>query len=260
MIRQTPIEVDQHGQTIRGMAYRAAGGANGRGPAVLMLHGFSGHRGESGFMFVHLARALATAGITAVTFDFRNSGESDGSFDRMLVTAELDDAVRMTHWLRGQIFADRTRLGVVGFSLGGLLAACLTARSDAYRALVLIAPTTPDNLCRHAGETPANEALIYGPHRLHPGLFEDLRTLDPLNDIIRHPRPTLLIQGTGDTAVSPEVSDQYVQALRRTNVPVAVEQVPGANHGFTHPHWRAHLTRRVVEFLQQQLCATPAAA
>ncbi len=70
----------------------------------------------------------------------------------MLVTGELDDCLAMTKWLQARLFADRTRLALLGFSLGGLLAACTSARTNVYRSLVLLAPTTVLNLCRHAGE------------------------------------------------------------------------------------------------------------
>src|SRR5690606_27088048 len=181
-------------------------------PTVLMLHGFTGQRIESGFLFVQLARALVKQGIAAVTFDFLHSGESDGSFDQMLVTGELADAMRITDWVRGQPFVDRSRLGLLGFSLGGLLACCVTGRTDAYRALVLLAPTTVANMSRHAGERGGGERVAIGPHQLHPQFFDDMRTLDPVGDCLRHPRPTLLVQGTADKAVPPNVSMTFVDA------------------------------------------------
>ena len=39
-----------------------------------------------------VARELTKRGLAAVTFDFLNSGESDGSFDQALVTQEVADA------------------------------------------------------------------------------------------------------------------------------------------------------------------------
>jgi uncharacterized protein len=254
-IRQHAIEVEHHGQTIRGTVYRPD--TLKRVPAVLMLHGFTGQRMESGFLFVKLARALAQRGLAAVTFDFRNSGESDGSFENMLATQELDDAVRMTQWLQGQPFADRSRLGLLGFSLGGLLAACTDARTASgggvYRAMVMIAPTTVDNICRHAGEG-APDPVTIGSHALHRMFFTDVRSLDPIGDIVRHNhRPTLLVQGTGDKAVPPEVSHQYVDAMNKAGVPLTVELISEADHGFSTPAWRAKLIPLVADWLAREL-------
>ena len=45
--------------------------------------------------------------------------------------------------------------------------------------------------------------VVLGPHVLHSQFFDDIATLDPLGDIVVHPRPTLLVQGAADTAVQP---------------------------------------------------------
>lgn len=252
-MRQHAIEVEHHGMTLRGMVYRPA--RDIRHPAVLLLHGFTGQRIENGFLFVRLARALAKAGVAAVTFDFLHSGESDGSFEEMLVTGELADALRMTDWLRGQPFADRARLGLLGFSLGGLLASCVSARTDAYKSLILLAPTTEANLSRHAQREGRSEAcsVIMGPHCLHPRFFDDLKTLDSLADCVRNPRPTLLIQGTDDKAVPPAVSGQFVDAMRRAQVPVETKLIEGADHAFTSPAWRQQLIETVVPWAARHL-------
>ena len=143
---QEAFEVEVNGQTIRGTSYQPA--VTTRVPSVLLLHGFTGQRIEAGFLFVQIARSLCARGIGAVTFDFRNSGESDGSFDQMLVTEELADALRMIRWVQGRPNVDRTRLGLLGFSLGGLLGAACMSRTDNIRSLALLAPTTVANLCR----------------------------------------------------------------------------------------------------------------
>lgn len=251
--RQQAIELDHAGSTLRGMAYLPSGG--GRYPTVLMLHGFLGHRIESGYLFVQLGRALAERGIAAVTFDFRGSGESDGSFDESLVTGQVADAVRVSQWLTGQVFVDRSRMAVLGFSLGGLVAVCTAARTALFRAMVLLAPTTVTNLCRHAGEPDCRprKPVIRGAHELHPHFFDDLRTLDPLADCTAHPRPTLVVQGTGDTAVTPAISGEYVTALRAGGAAVTVETIDGADHSFAHPDWRAQLLKIVPRWLVQRL-------
>jgi dipeptidyl aminopeptidase/acylaminoacyl peptidase len=255
-MQQHAIEVDHKGQTIRGTVYRLA--TVKRVPAVLLLHGFTGQRSESGFAFVQIGRALASRGVAAVTFDFLNSGESDGSFDQMLTSGELADALRMTEWLQGQPFADRSRLGLLGFSLGGLLAACTCGRVGVYKALVLMAPTTPQNLvgnvCKRTGNNcPAGEPLVVGPYTMHPKFIEDVLRLDPVADVVRHPRPTLLVQGTGDGAVPPTVSQVFVDAMQKAGVPVRHTLVEGADHVFSSPVWRKQLVEAITGFFVETL-------
>lgn len=248
---QRAIEVERDGKTIRGMVY--APKETGRYPCVLMLHGFTGHKVETGFMFTCLSRALNHRGIAAVTFDFINSGESDGRFEDMLATGELADAMRMTQWLLGQPFVDRSRLGLLGFSLGGLLAACTVGRSDVYRCLTLIAPTTVKNMQRHAGANAGGKMITFGPHTLNPKFFTDIDQLDPLADCTRNARPTLIIQGTGDEAVRPEVAREYAAAMDRASVPMTFHEITDADHGFNRPRWREELQAALIPFLAQHL-------
>ena len=244
---QRAIEIDCHGGKIRGMAYLPD--LVKRSATVLMLHGFTGQRMESGFMFVQLARQIAQRGLAAVTFDFRHSGESDGSFDQMLVSGEIDDALHVTRWLGAQPFVDRSRLGVLGFSLGGLVAACANARSGAYSAMVLVAPTTQTNLGRYASQQRETDRMVLGPHVLHPGFLDDLAGLDPVADVVVHPRPTLVVQGTADTAVTPQVAQQFIDAMKHDSVPVTVRMIDGADHSFAQPQTRRQLIVAVSEWL-----------
>jgi len=246
---QTTIEVQNHGMAIRGTMYTPA--VRHRVPTVLMLHGFTGSRAETGFLFVRLARRLNEAGIAAVTFDFRGSGESDGSFDQMLVSGELSDALRMVEWVQGQPFVDRSQFCLLGFSLGGLLAACVSARVRNVASMVMIAPTTVDNMCRFASsDVRTNEPVTMGAHTMHPDFFNDIRKLNPVADVAVHPRPTLLIQGEGDMAVPPSVSQAYVDAMTRRNVPLDVIRMPEANHGFSRPVWQNQLIEDVTGWLK----------
>lgn len=238
--------------TIRGTTYTPD--PHRRLPTVVFLHGFTGQRTEAGFMFVHLARALSERSIAAVTFDFLHSGESDGSFENMLPTGELADALRVTEWVQGQSFADRSRMALLGFSLGGLLAASTIARTDAYKALILIAPSTVENISRLAREERVNGWVTKGPHIIHPDFIDDVSKLEPTVDVIRNPMPTLYIQGTNDIAVPPEVSQKYVDAIQNTGGPLTTRIMEDANHIFNTPHWRAELNQTVADWAVEQLC------
>lgn len=254
MPTQVSIEVDQRGLAIRGTAYLPDAARTKRCPTVLMLHGFTGTRIESGFTFVRLARHLATRGIAAVTFDFLHSGESDGSFEKMLATGELADTLRMAEWVAGQPFVDRTRIGLHGFSLGGLLASCAAGRLKLFRALSLAAPTTPQNLAANVTKrADATGKIIFSSHLLHPRFVDDLLTLDPLADVTKIPRPTLLIQGTADTAVAPAVSQKYVDAMNKAGVPLEYRAIADADHAFANPLWQQQLITLASDFFARTL-------
>jgi uncharacterized protein len=263
---QHAFELDHNGQTLRGMSYLPQG--NARFPTVLFMHGFTGNRMETGFAFVRLARKLVAQGIAAVTFDFINSGESDGSFDQMLVTQEVADAVKMTTWLQGQSYVDRSRMGVLGFSLGGLVAGCVSARTQAYKTMVLLAPTTSKNMCRHAKRDSMCDdgSVRIGPHCLNPQLFEDVMTLDAVGDCARHPgnneipsnlpaapRTTLVIQGTEDQTVPPAVSGEFVDAMQKAQMPVELHLIQHADHGFSRRVWQTEMISKSSDWLAKTL-------
>jgi len=250
---QRAFEEQNHGQTVRGTVYVPE--VDGRVPTVVLVHGFTGNRFETGFLFVKLGRALADRGIAAVTFDCRGSGESDGTFDDMLVTGELSDLLAISQWATHQPFADRSRMGLLGFSLGGLLAGCAVARTGVYQSLALLAPTTVDNLCRFAGDTVSTPAtpITVGPHRLHPAFFDDLRTLDPLSDVTHHEGRTLLLQGTADEAVKPDVSQQFVDTLQRASRLVDHRLIRDANHGWATPEHQQRVIDEVTDFFARTL-------
>lgn len=277
---QEAFACERDGMTLRGMSYRPATPEAGakRFPTVIFLHGFTGSRVEAGFLFVQLARELCTRGIAAITFDFMHSGESDGSFDRMLVTGEIADALAVTAWAQGQPFVDRSRLGLLGFSLGGLVATCAAARSDAFKTLTLIAPTTVENISRFARDpeptggavggtaegSPRGNAtgvkdgdgaprIRKGPYYLHEGFFDDVTSLDPLSDCAKIAAPTLILQGDDDDAVPPHVSQKYIEGLKEAGAPLTSERLKGANHIFHRPWHRDQLRKLLGDWTAKHL-------
>lgn len=250
-MRQQAFELDHNALTIRGMTYQPDG--SGRFPTIVFLHGFTGQRVESGFMFVQLARSIVKRGFSAVTFDFTNSGESDGSFENMLATGELADALQITQWTQSQSFVDRSRMALLGFSLGGLIACCVNARSSAYKALILLAPTTVANMHRFSRKRTIEGNTVLGPLKMHTGFFDDLATLEPTIDLIRNPRPTLIVQGTGDKTVSPSISQEYIDAMHRINGPLTVKTIEDADHVFNDPIWRDELASIVGDWATEKL-------
>jgi alpha/beta superfamily hydrolase len=251
LMKQKAFELDHNALTIRGMTYQPDG--SGRFPTVVFLHGFTGQRIESGFMFVQLARSIVQRGFSVVTFDFTNSGESDGSFENMLATGELADALHITQWTQSQLFVDRSRMALLGFSLGGLLACCVNARVDAYKALILIAPTTVANMHRFSRKRTIEGSTVLGPLKMHSNFFDDLATLEPAADLICKPRPTLIIQGTGDKTVSPDISQEYIDAMKCVDGPLTVKTIEDADHVFNDPIWRDQLASIVGDWATEKL-------
>lgn len=249
---QKPLEIRLENQAIRGSQFIAS---DKRGPAVVMCHGFAGQRLENGFLFVQLSRLLADRGISSLIFDYRGAGESDGQFGSHLVSDHIADAVAILEFTARQTFTDRSRIGLLGFSLGGLVASYAAASATPIKAMTLLAPTTPKNLSRLAKLKSATlpDKVVIGAYTLRDDYFTDLLSLDSIARCIRKPRPTQIIQGTADQNVPPAVSDEYLQALRQANIPISHLLIEGANHGFSAPEVRQKLLVSVIDFMTKNL-------
>ena len=84
------LTFETRGLTLRGTAY-IPDRADHPFPTIVMCHGFTGNRIETGRLFVTLARRMVTMGIAAVAFDRQGHGESDGEFYDTTVTDDVAD-------------------------------------------------------------------------------------------------------------------------------------------------------------------------
>lgn len=119
------IEFPGHGGTVlRGWLYTPE--TTGKGPALVMAHGFSAtiDMGIDAF-----ARVFCAAGITVLAYDQRNFGLSDGEpRQEVNIWAQARDYLRALDWLERQPGVDPGRIGIWGSSFSGgevlVVAAC----------------------------------------------------------------------------------------------------------------------------------------
>jgi uncharacterized protein len=106
-------------------------------PAVLMLHGFGSYRDEVGNMYAQLASELAAKGVTSLRIDFRGFGKSDGDTGAATVEGQVADAQTAYAYLVKGGKVDASRIGVIGFSLGGGISAMVcAAHPDWFKSMV----------------------------------------------------------------------------------------------------------------------------
>lgn len=108
-------------------------------PVVLMLHGFAGDRDEED-IFPRAAKAFAAAGLASLRIDFRGAGDSGGSFADTTFSRQIEDGLAALQFLQSDKRVDSARIGIVGVSQGGLVAAIVAARSGLPKALALPLP------------------------------------------------------------------------------------------------------------------------
>jgi len=229
-------------------------------PAVIFCHGFTGNRIESHRLFVHAARELCRRGFGALRFDFRGSGESEGLFESMTISEEMGDLTAAINWLYDRMEILRDRIGIVGLSLGGVVA-LLTAVGDGRIKGVCTWGTPAEfgglqNTARNIlGEAKIEELMVKTHFDLPSG---DRVGRDFLMDALRHdisgsaarisPRPFLIIHGTNDNLVPVSHAEKLFNNAKEPKEKFLVE---GADHTFNRWDWQWKVINRTAEWFER---------
>ena len=213
-------------------------------PSVLILHGFTGNRAGDHRLLPLLSRYLQQLGVASLRIDFRGSGDSEGDFSEMTVGRELEDAAAAFAYLRGYPGLDPERVMLLGFSMGGMVAA-LSAPGLRPHRLALWAPALPELWLHNLpGGVLPPVVSDYGGWPLGRGFLLELPKLRPLEAARRWGGPARVFHGDQDATVLPEVGVRYAQALGCDAV-----AIPGAGHTFDSLAAVEMLYRETARFL-----------
>ncbi len=135
MEKQVEFKVEE--DTLRGSLFTPEG--NGPFPGVVFYHG----RGSSRERYLEISKRLSNEGIMALAFDFRGCGESDGKFPDQTQKMGIDDARAGLEFLLKQN-VDKNRIGIMGTSFGGFVAAILM-NEFSINSLILRVPAVYPN-------------------------------------------------------------------------------------------------------------------
>jgi pimeloyl-ACP methyl ester carboxylesterase len=127
------IHIPSHGVQINGLVYQPAGA--GPHPTLVICHGMPGNEKN-----LDVAQAVRRAGWNAVTFNYRGSWGSPGSFR---FRHNLQDAEAVLAYLRAPANAsklgiDTHRIVIYGHSMGGWVALHTAAHDHALSGLILV--------------------------------------------------------------------------------------------------------------------------
>ncbi len=231
-----------------------------RCPGVLMCHGFTGQKSESHFYLVALSRRLAEAGIASLRFDFRGSGESEGEFEDMTPLEEVSDARAALRQLAGIARVDERRLGIFGWSLGGLVATLTAAKEKSIKSAVLWAAVArPEKVfAANRAKGALNELKKHGRTDIG-GLYlgrrfwDTICTIDPPAELAKSKAPALLVHGTADTTVPPVNSKDLLRAGTTRGVRTELFTVKGADHLFSSMACKEQAIGRTVAWFEETL-------
>jgi dipeptidyl-peptidase 4 len=232
---------------------RGEGQGGGRAPVIVSVYGGPGPQmvNDSWAQTVDLrARWLAQHGFVVLKVDNRGSARRGLAFEaalnRRMGTIEIKDQVEGVRWLGTLGFADTSRVGIYGWSYGGLttLMALLTA-PDVFKAGIAGAPVT----FYEGYDTAYTEKYMGMPTDNADGY----RLGSPLTYADQLGGPLLVVHGMIDENVHFRHAARLMQALIDAGKRFETLIYPNERHMPRSEKDRVDMERRLLEFFQRNL-------
>ena len=238
-IRQQAVRIDADGPRLQGALFSP--GSPGRHPLVIVCHGMPAGPApptdappdpEDGITYPDFAAVCAERGLTALIFNFRGTGTSEGNLHAMGWAADLR---RVVDWVSQLPAVRADRIGVLGSSMGASVALHVAAAEPRITAVVSFAAAArmgsgsdPQGMVARMRDMGVIRDADY-PASVDDW-YAEFAELDPLSAISAiSPRPVVLIQGDADDVVSP---DDAALLFERAGDPKDLVMLPGVGHRF----------------------------
>lgn len=226
-------------------------------PGVILLHGSASHKNEVGDLYLRLAEQLANNGIASIRIDFAGTGDSPVDYTHYTLKTAVRDAEVALAFLRSQPRVDDHRIGVVGFSQGGLIAQLLVAQQPGIKSFVAWSSVASDGIGPFADmfETlymkAKREGQVEQQFAWRPPLtvsyewFEQVMANQSLSGMAEYTGSVLAIAGSNDTVVPPTAATKLIVASG-SDVARAVT-IKGADHIFNVLDENANQDEQLLE-------------
>ena len=226
--------------------YQPTGWSISSRPAILLIHGGGWIEGDKAGES-DLASWLVPQGFVAFAVNYRLTQNGRNEYP-----AALLDVRRAVRWIRvhaHEYGVDPARIGAVGLSAGGHLAAILgtTDRTDpadpnsglvSSRVACVVDTAGPTDFTDDANP-PAGQRiaqvipLFFG--KIRDQIPEAYRDGSPALHVDAQTAPTLILHGTADDIVPIGQSERFEQALRSAGIEVKFVKFDGEGHSFVQP-------------------------
>ncbi|MGN0653072.1 MAG: alpha/beta hydrolase [Gemmiger sp.] len=253
------VTCESRGLTLRGMLH-VPEDRPGKVPMVVIFHGLCDDRSEINFVHTELSRRLCDAGIASVRFDFGGSGDSDGRFEDMTVSGEVEDGKAILDYVKTLDFVDQSRIAIHGLSMGGCVASMVAGeRNDDVCALSLWCPA-PDvvynmkknkTLCgQDVSDIEEKGCADVEGVKLGVNFYYDALQLDPFEVAAKFTKNVNLVHGDADITASADCSRRYKEIYGdRAHLLI----VHGAEHRFKSFEYRQARMDSAMRFLTREL-------
>jgi dipeptidyl aminopeptidase/acylaminoacyl peptidase len=253
------------GTQIHGQLVKPSGFVSGRRyPTILWIHG--GPNGQDDHSLElegygpPLERQLfATHGYVVLAINYRGSTGRGAQFARSILAdwgdKEVADLLAGVDYAIAAGFADPARLGVGGWSYGGILTDYLIASDARFKAAISGAGSANQLSMYGADEYILQYNVEIGAPWRNPDLW--LKVSYPFFHAERIHTPTLFLGGDKDFDVPLAGGEQMYQALRTLGVPAELIVYPGEYHVLSRPSFLVDRFQRYLEWMAKYLSGQP---
>lgn len=229
-------------------------------PTILRIHGGPASQYEADFMLDW--QVLAAQGYVVLGVNPRGSTGRGEDFSRAIYAdwgnKDAQDVLAAVDWALARGIADPQRLGVGGWSYGGMLTNYVIAQDQRFKAAI-------------SGAGIANILAGYGTDQYIRDYEVELgtpwanreawlRVSAPFFQADQIKTPTLFLVGQEDWNVPLIGSEQMYQALRSLGVDTQLVIYPGQHHRISKPSYLRDRLRRYVDWYGKHLKPATAAA
>lgn len=189
-----------------------------KAPLLLLPHG--GVHGDFDTYYTHIVRELMAQGYVVVAPEYRGSTGYGRDYQEAIDYGGLEvaDVVAGRDWAVASLpFVDPKRVGILGWSHGGLIALMATFdHPDKFQVAFAGVPVS-DLLARMGYQTDDYRALFSAPHHIGKPAYEDVaeyRRRSPAWNAAKLRRPLLIHATTNDRDVNIAEVEHLIAQLR----------------------------------------------
>jgi dipeptidyl aminopeptidase/acylaminoacyl peptidase len=247
------------GKEIPAILYTPHGAsANSKVPALVLVHGGPGGQARRGYKAQ--VQFLVNHGYAVLDVNNRGSSGYGKTFytddDQKHGREPLWDVVEAKTYLSSLGYVDHQRVGIMGGSYGGyMVLSALAFKPEVFTVGVDIFGVS--NWVRTLKSIPpyweSFRKMLYKEIGDPNTQLDHLTATSPLFHADKIRRPLIVLQGANDARVIRPESDEIVEAVKKSNVPVEYVVFDDEGHGFTKKANEIRANKAILEFLDKYL-------
>ncbi len=227
-------------------------------PAIVLVHGGPGGQARRGYKAQ--VQFLVNHGYAVLDVNNRGSSGYGKTFftadDRKHGREPLWDVVEAKKYLKSVGWVDEQKIGIMGGSYGGyMVLAALAFKPEEFAVGVDIFGVS--NWVRTLESIPpyweSFRKSLYKEIGDPTTELEMLRAASPLFHADKIRRPLIVLQGANDPRVIKPESDEIVEAVKKSGVPIEYVVFDNEGHGFTKKVNEIRANKAILDFLDKHL-------